>query len=771
MPEIVKYSLTDALTTADKKYTGSTALIGRTGLGIPSYVNTNRAIMNTSHSNQSVVPIHPDFPRIFTNMENTVGKHSDGYYEADSDLVVFKKVAKFETEDHKADLYYLFVYNKKKKEFEVITRRGNKNLTESFGYGIDNHVIDKYGEGDTIKNGTVLYHSTSYDDDMNYGYGKNAVVIYSTDSRTSEDSTIVREGFAKKFDSYQMDVIEAVINNNDCLLNLFGKKGEITEENQDEYYKPIPEIGSIVSGVILATRQRYKRQQFYDLKRDSLNEIHDEDTTYLVDDNTEVVDIEIFNNNDERKVNSFNRELYRLYDLQCDFYYKIMETIEIIFASGEKYSRDIDYLYKRAMEMTDTEKKWKLGDNPFSNMAIRIHIRRVSPLKVGNKITGRYGNKSVISQIVPDDEMPITEDGRKVDVILNLLAIINRTTSFPLYELEFNAYSKQIVDKMKTLRTLSEKAKLFFRYLDLFNHKQYLSFYNDYKLEDKKGKERFIQDIIDEGIYLHQPPIENTADGDRPIFDRLRAVKKEFPWLCAQFIYPMSRWGQRVRSKFKYIVGEMYIMKLKQSDKGGFSARSTGAVDMKGLPTRSHKSKSHLEPVSETPIRMGEYETLNFLIGLQPEDVASLHALYRTSVKGRRDIVKLMFRDPEEEGYIDAIDDSYTSRVAEVLNVILKSLSIGIDFVDTDSMITPMKMYEYSMHTYKGKKIICDDYQFQILESVDMIKEMILYERGMCSMNTLYGLIDRELKRRKIYYDTLSDNYKEILGPLMDLIF
>ena len=107
MPEIVKYSLTDALNTSDKTLTGSTSLIGRTGLGIPSYVNTNRAIMNTSHSNQSVVPIHPDFPRIFTNMENTVGKHSDGYYESDSDLDVFKKIAKFETKNHKAHLFLL----------------------------------------------------------------------------------------------------------------------------------------------------------------------------------------------------------------------------------------------------------------------------------------------------------------------------------------------------------------------------------------------------------------------------------------------------------------------------------------------------------------------------------------------------------------------------------------------------------------------------------------------------------------------------------------
>ena len=44
-------------------------------------------------------------------------------------------------------------------------------------------------------------------------------------------------------------------------------------------------------------------------------------------------------------------------------------------------------------------------------------------------------------------------------------------------------------------------------------------------------------------------------------------------------------------------------MKLKQSDRRGFSARSTGALDSKSLPTRSFKSKSHLERISSSCIR------------------------------------------------------------------------------------------------------------------------------------------------------------------------
>ena len=63
-------------------------------------------------------------------------------------------------------------------------------------------------------------------------------------------------------------------------------------------------------------------------------------------------------------------------------------------------------------------------------------------------------------------------------------------------------------------------------------------------------------------------------------------------------------------------------MKLKQSDRRGFSARSTGALDTKSLPTRSFKSKSHLERISSSCIRFGEFESLNFSIGVLPEDIA-----------------------------------------------------------------------------------------------------------------------------------------------------
>jgi len=42
----------------------------------------------------------------------------------------------------------------------------------------------------------------------------------------------------------------------------------------------------------------------------------------------------------------------------------------------------------------------------------------------------RFGDKGVISQIVPDDEMPFTETGLRVDAIFNVLGVVNRLNPY-----------------------------------------------------------------------------------------------------------------------------------------------------------------------------------------------------------------------------------------------------------------------------------------------------------------------------------------------------
>ena len=92
-----------------------------------------------------------------------------------------------------------------------------------------------------------------------------------------------------------------------------------------------------------------------------------------------------------------------------------------------------------------------------------------------------------------------------------------------------------------------------------------------------------------------------------PIFYRCMNLRKAFPFLKMDDVY-INKWGRKIKTLSKYWIGSMYCMKLKQSDRRGFSARSTGALDTKSLPTRSFKSKSHQERISSSCIR---FKSLN----------------------------------------------------------------------------------------------------------------------------------------------------------------
>jgi len=57
---------------------------------------------------------------------------------------------------------------------------------------------------------------------------------------------------------------------------------------------------------------------------------------------------------------------------------------------------------------------------------IYVYVAQMRKISVGDKLSGRHGNKGVISKIVPQADMPFLEDGTPVDVILNSLGVISR---------------------------------------------------------------------------------------------------------------------------------------------------------------------------------------------------------------------------------------------------------------------------------------------------------------------------------------------------------
>ena len=61
-----------------------------------------------------------------------------------------------------------------------------------------------------------------------------------------------------------------------------------------------------------------------------------------------------------------------------------------------------------------------------------IGTRKV--LKPGDKMSGRHGNKVVVSKVVPEEDMPYMEDGTPIDIILDPLGIPSRMNIGQIFE-------------------------------------------------------------------------------------------------------------------------------------------------------------------------------------------------------------------------------------------------------------------------------------------------------------------------------------------------
>jgi DNA-directed RNA polymerase subunit beta len=80
----------------------------------------------------------------------------------------------------------------------------------------------------------------------------------------------------------------------------------------------------------------------------------------------------------------------------------------------------------------------------------KVYIAQKRKISIGDKVSGRHGNKGIVSIIVPEEDMPFTEDGTPVDIILNPLGVPSRMNLGQLYETMLGWAGKKLGKKYKT---------------------------------------------------------------------------------------------------------------------------------------------------------------------------------------------------------------------------------------------------------------------------------------------------------------------------------
>lgn len=105
--------------------------------------------------------------------------------------------------------------------------------------------------------------------------------------------------------------------------------------------------------------------------------------------------------------------------------------------------------------------------------SIKIILLREKKLEIGDKLTGMHGNKGILSAILPNEDMPYTEEGEPLEIIISNLSVYGRLNLGQVSEsyLSKLCYQSELLIK----DPYTSKAKLE-RLYELMNHDVDLSF-------------------------------------------------------------------------------------------------------------------------------------------------------------------------------------------------------------------------------------------------------------------------------------------------------
>ena len=262
----------------------------------------------------------------------------------------------------------------------------------------------------------------------------------------------------------------------------------------------------------------------------------------------------------------------------------------------------------------------------IADTIIKFYVLQPKPIHVGQKVVGRYGNKSVVTKIVPSHLMPKTDDGRPIDMLSNGLAIPNRIIAFETYELTMTFQMERMHQHIKQLHEEGVDKETIIGVVA-----EFVSIFNPDEGEEiirlfRDNPDVTFNDIITNGIYIQIMPLNEVCIRDAliEVYDRYPDIMKPYD----VYTKLRHRW---IKLDEPHHIGYQYIWVLKQEPSKAMSTVSTGRTTLYDLPVKTRQFNKNLRRYSDNPIKFGEYDTYNFLAGVGVKAFSKITTYYRGS--------------------------------------------------------------------------------------------------------------------------------------------
>ncbi len=305
--------------------------------------------------------------------------------------------------------------------------------------------------------------------------------------------------------------------------------------------------------------------------------------------------------------------------------------------------------------------KIRQGDDllPSVMKMVKVFVAIKRRLRPGDKMSGRHGNKGVVSKIVPVEDMPYRENGKPVDIVLNPLGVPSRMNVGQILETHLGWSCTELGEKLNQLVNENQK-----------------------KIEKTEKIKSFLKNVYGKEIYdediekLNQSEFEDLCSNIRhgvpiatPVFDGAKEndVTKMLELAELPNSGQTTLWDGRTGEKFDraVTVGTIYMLKLHHLVEDKIHARSTGPYSLVTQQPLGGKAQLGGQRFGEMEVwaleAYGASYTLQEILTVKSDDVAGRVKVYETIVKG-------------EENFESGIPESFNVLVKEI-----KSLALNVE--------------------------------------------------------------------------------------------
>lgn len=620
------------------------------------HISASRAAMFTGNLSQFVVIKEPTRKHIMSGMERAFGDTTYAV-EFKDDVEILEIIPRFGgtagiNRIRHSPQTAIIHENFSTGEIGVTMLEDYNVNHQHFGteYKRNRNVTDQLRKGARFKAGTKLTRSPTIDEHGNYMYGRETNVLLASDVAGTEDGVKVRRGYLEKLapTGFEKRVFE------------FGREYYPINQSADpNVYKAIPDIGDHVdsSGLLVAMRRYDPISAVSNMTVEALQQ---PDYTFDRKRFVQHVDAEVIDIKIERNTSiaipplpiGMEDQLLKYYNADTEWYKKIIDVwvglrkrasqrnvtlnlqpefhqliVEALGRVGSDYLRP-DGGFNKQPNSGRIDKVYR--GSKLDAWWVEITFKYLSVPNKGYKITDIHGNKTVVVEVVDDEDMPVDENGIVADIVADPNSRWNRVTPASPIEMMIGAAGRDLAKRIQGDFGFDMNIQLTDDQIsdavyapenqDIVERgfAELLEFYKvvaPFQWEDmtsepyRNSNPEYMHDHVAAVLKDHMLGIDLYMPTNNPVSmpDVIRTIKERWP----PFITPVrfrGRDGKMKVSREPMLIAPSYYMNLEKTAEDSWMAAASLPSSVFGTTAKLNNSNKYDVPGRHSSIRVGESE-------------------------------------------------------------------------------------------------------------------------------------------------------------------